>query len=134
MVFPNGSGKRVNMMYPTDFEYWTKLKAFVDHEPVEAITPELRGVLAAIGIVKGQPFKPTTSQKKQLENAVLRAPKMILAQRMVNRPDKRDIYYKGRQWVRIWAAGTAEWMQESYLDVTQRNAFYQSASPMRRPW
>ena len=125
MVFPNGSGKRINMMYPTDYAYWTKLKAFVDYEPVEAITPELRGVLAAIGIIKGQPFAPTAGQKKQLEKAVLRAPKMILAQRMVNRPDKRDLYYKDRQWLRIWAAGTAEWMQESYLDISSRNAFYQ---------
>ena len=33
MQFPNGSGKRVNMMYPTDFTFWEKLKAFVDYEP-----------------------------------------------------------------------------------------------------
>lgn len=31
MEFPNGSGKRVNMMYPTDFSYWEKLKTFVDY-------------------------------------------------------------------------------------------------------
>jgi len=56
MFFPNGSGKRVDMMYPVDNSYWTKLKQFVDYEPVAAIDPELRGVLASIGIVKGQPF------------------------------------------------------------------------------
>src|SRR5918996_4244154 len=39
MEFPNASGVRVNMMYPTDFEYWTKLKEFVDYEPVTAIDP-----------------------------------------------------------------------------------------------
>ena len=43
---------------------------------------------------------------------------MILASRMVNRPDKRDLYYKDRQYLRVWAAGTAEWKQESYLDVS----------------
>ena len=59
MEFPNASGQRVNMMYPVDNTYWTKLKAFVDYEPVTAIDPELRGVLASIGIVKGQPFEPT---------------------------------------------------------------------------
>jgi hypothetical protein len=125
MVFPDAAGKRLNMMYPTDYAYWTKLKAFVDYEPIKAITPELRGVLAAIGIIKGQPFAPTARQKKLLEKAVLMAPKMILAQRMVDRPDKRNLYYKDRQWGRIWAAGTAEWMQESYLDITSRSAFYQ---------
>ncbi len=125
MVFPDAAGKRLNMMYPTDYAYWTKLKAFVDYEPIKAITPELRGVLAAIGIIKGQPFAPTARQKKLLEKAVLMAPKMILAQRMVDRPDKRNLYYKNRQWGRIWAAGTAEWMQESYLDVLARTAFFQ---------
>jgi hypothetical protein len=38
MEFPNASGKRINMMYPTDYAYWTKLKAFVNYEPVEAIS------------------------------------------------------------------------------------------------
>src|SRR5262245_20763329 len=41
MQFPNGSGKRVDMMYPVDNSYWTKLKQFVDYEPVAAIDPEL---------------------------------------------------------------------------------------------
>ena len=59
MQFPNGSGRHVNMMYPTDFVFWEKLKKFIDYEPVEAIDPELRGVLASIGIVKGQPFVPS---------------------------------------------------------------------------
>jgi len=26
MEFPNGSGQRVDMVYPVDNEYWTKLK------------------------------------------------------------------------------------------------------------
>ncbi len=127
MAFPNGSGKRINMMYPTDFSYWEKLKAFVDYEPTEAITPELRGVLASIGIVKGQPFSPTPQQKKLLDKAVKVAPKMILAVRMEPRTDKRDLYYKDRQYVRAWAGATAEWMQDSYLDVNQRAGFFQYA-------
>ena len=127
MQFPNGSGKRVDMMYPVDFTFWEKLKAFVDYEPVAAITPELRGVLASIGIVKDQPFEPSAAEKKLLELAVEKAPRMILALRMQTRADKRDLYYKDRQYVRAWAAATAEWMQESYLDVNQRATFFQYA-------
>lgn len=125
MQFPNGSGKRINMMYPVDFAFWEKLKAFIDEEPVEAIDPELRGVLAAIGIIKGKDFSPSKHEKGLLVKAVERAPKMILASRMVNRADKRDLYYKDRQWQRIWAGATNDWMQESYLDVMTRNGFYQ---------
>jgi len=127
MTFPNGSGKRVDMMYPVDFSYWEKLKKFVDYEPVEAITPELCGVLASIGIIKGQPFELTPTQRKLLEKAVEVAPKMILALRMQTRADKRNLYYKDRQYERAWAGATAEWMQESYLDVNQRATFFQYA-------
>jgi hypothetical protein len=127
MQFPNASGKRVNMMYPTDFSYWEKLKKFVDYEPYDAITPELRGVLASIGIIKDKPFTPTARQKKLLVKAVETAPKMILANRMAGRPDGRDLYYKDRQYIRAWAGATAEFMQESYLDIDQRAGFFQLA-------
>ncbi len=127
MEFPNASGVRVNMMYPTDGEYWTRLKDFVDYEPVSAITPELRGVLATIGIVKGRPFDPSGWQREQLERAVHDAPRMILASAQLGRADKRNLYYEDRQWEQAWAGGTAEWMQESYLDVDARARFFQYA-------
>ncbi|MHA7777659.1 DUF1254 domain-containing protein [Roseibium sp. M-1] len=127
MEFPNASGVRVNMMYPTDFEYWTKLKEFVDYEPVGAIDPELRGVLASIGIVKGKPFEPNDWQREQLEKALVDAPKMILASAQLGREDGRNKYYEDRQWERAWAGGTAEWMQESYLDLGARSRFFQYA-------
>jgi hypothetical protein len=87
----------------------------------------LRGVLASIGIIKGQPFKPTESQKKLLIKAVETAPKMILAMRLIGRPDGRNLYYKDRQYERAWAGGTAEFMQDSYLDIDQRAGFFQYA-------
>lgn len=127
MQFPNGSGKRVRMMYPVDNTYWDKLKAFVDHEPVSAIDAELRGVLASIGIIKGQPFEPTVKQQELLKKAVETAPKMILATRQLGRPDGRELYYNDRQYVNQWAGATSEWLQESYLDVDQRAGFFQIA-------
>lgn len=127
MKFPDASGKRVDMMYPVDHAYWTKLKDFVDYEPVAAIDPELRGVLASIGIEKGKPFEPTADQKKLLKKAVETAPKMILALRQLGRPDGRNKYYKDRQYENAWAGGTADWQQEGYLDVNQRATYFQFA-------
>jgi len=127
MAFPDASGKRINMMYPIDNQYWTKLKEFIDYEPVESIEPETRGVLASIGIIKGQPFEPTQREQAMLQKAIETAPKMILALRQTGREDKRNLYYKDRQWERAWAGATAEWMQESYLDVNQRAGFFQYA-------
>jgi len=127
MQFPNASGKRVNMMYPVDNSYWTKLKTFVDYEPASAIDPELRGVLASIGIIKGQPFNPNTKQQELLKKAVETAPRMILANRQLGRPDGRTRYYSDRQYENVWAGGTAEWLQDGYLDVDQRAAYFQFA-------
>ncbi|WP_227984329.1 DUF1254 domain-containing protein [Nocardia spumae] len=127
MEFPNASGLRVNMMYPTDFSFWTKLKEFVDYEPVAAITPELRGVLASIGIVQNRPFAPTDWQRTQLDRAVIDAPKMILASAQLGRADDRHLYYEDRQWEVAWAGATAEWMQQSYLDIDARARFFQYA-------
>ena len=127
MVFPDGSGKRINMMYPTDNSYWMKLKALVDYEPDSAIDPMLRGTLAAIGIVKGQPFSPTEKQQQLLKKAVETAPKMILATRQLGRPDKRNLYYTDRQWQNAWAGATSEWLQDSYLDFIQRSTYFQVA-------
>src|SRR5215470_1797924 len=91
MQFPNGSGKRIDMMYPVDNAYWTKLKAFVDYEPASAIDPEPRGVLASIGVIKGQPFHPTAKQQELLKKAVETAPKMILATRQLARPRTQSL-------------------------------------------
>jgi hypothetical protein len=115
------------MMYPTDSSYWTKLKEFVDYEPVSAIDPELRGVLASIGIVKGTPFKPTETQQALLQKAVTTAPRMILAMRQLGRTDGRNLYYKDRQYENAWSGATSEHLQETYLDIDQRAAYYQYA-------
>jgi hypothetical protein len=127
MVFPDGSGKHINMMYPTDNSYWTKLKAFVDYEPDSAFDPMVRGVLANIGIVKGQPFAPTDKQQALLKKTVETAPKMILASRQLGRPDKRNLYYTDRQWQNAWAGLTSEWLLDGYLDVVQRSTYFQVA-------
>lgn len=127
MEFPNGSGRRINMMYPVDNTFWTKLKEFVDYEPVNAIDPELRGVLASIGIVKGMPFDPNERQQELLRKAVETAPRMTLALRQLGREDNRNLYYHDRQYERAWAGATNDWMQETYLDTNQRMSFFQYA-------
>lgn len=127
MQFPNGSIDRVNMMYPTDFSYWKKLKAFVDYEPVESIPPEVRGILASIGIIKGQPFAPDAAAKAALTKAVEIAPKMIFAERIGGRADKKDMYYTDRQYFNAWAGTDSEWFRPSYMDVNARAAYLQIA-------
>jgi len=125
MKFPNASNVAVNMMYPTDFSYWEKLKAFVDYEPVEAIAPEVRGILASIGIIKGVPFNPDEQARQSLTRAVETAPKMIYAARVEGRADHADRYYTDRQWLNAWAGADALFFRPTYQDIDQRASFFQ---------
>lgn len=127
MQFPNGSADRVVMMYPTDFSYWEKLKAFVDYEPVSAFSPEESGILASIGIIKGVPFKPDAATKAALTRAVEIAPKMIFAQPIAGRADKKELYYTDRQYFNVWAGADNDWFRPSYRDLDVRAAYFQVA-------
>src|SRR5271167_2566138 len=125
MKFPNASNVAVNMMYPTDFSYWEKLKAFVDYEPVDAIAPETRGILASIGIIKGIPFTPDAQARQTLTRAVETAPKMIFAARVTGRNDANNRYYTDRQWQNAWGGTDAGFFRSTYLDIDQRAQFFQ---------
>jgi len=127
MKFPNASNVPVNMMYPTDFSYWEKLKAFIDYEPVEAIAPEVRGILASIGIIKGVPFNPDAQARQTLTRAVEAAPKMIYANKVAGRADRADRYYTDRQWLNVWAGTDAQFFRPTYQDIDQRAAYFQMA-------
>jgi len=68
--FINMSGNAFNTVLPSDFSYYELLNKIVQEEPIEAIGPEMRGAIAAIGIVKGKPFNPDARMKKLLTEAV----------------------------------------------------------------
>ena len=67
--FVNMSGVSYNTIAPNDFSYFVGLNEVVQAEPIDAIGPEARGLLASIGIVKGQPFAPDDRMKRLLGEA-----------------------------------------------------------------
>ena len=58
MKFPDASGVPVNMLPISDGSAFDQLKQLVDSEGDNLAGPDWLGMLAAIGIVKGQPFTP----------------------------------------------------------------------------
>jgi len=127
MQFPNGSGKRVNMMYPTDFSYWEKLKKYIDYEPVGAFPMEVRGMLASLGIVKGQPFKPSAAAKTAMTAAVELAPKMIYANRIAPGFFLRAPYYDDRKYQNAWSGADANYNMPTFTDIDVRAQYFQYA-------
>ena len=76
MQFPDASNVPVNMLFPSDGSYFQMLSRFIDSEVVETANLDWRGMLAGIGIVKGQPFEPDERTKAILDNAAKTAFKM----------------------------------------------------------
>jgi hypothetical protein len=68
-AFVNMSNKAFNTVFPSDFSYFEILDEIIQEEPIEAISPEVRGEIAAIGIVKGQPSSPNDRMKSLLTEA-----------------------------------------------------------------
>jgi hypothetical protein len=68
--FVEGSKQVMNTLPPTDFSYWNLLDAAIQAEPADALNPEIAGPIAAIGIVKDQPFAPDDRMTKILTEAV----------------------------------------------------------------
>ena len=67
--FVEASGKSFNTIPPNDFSFFEMINANVQQEPADSYDTELAGQLAAIGIVKGKPFKPDARMRKILADA-----------------------------------------------------------------
>jgi len=55
---------------PNDFSFYESLNKLIQEEPIGFLDPVTTGQIAAIGIVKGKPFKPDERMKKILNDAV----------------------------------------------------------------
>ncbi|ART82115.1 hypothetical protein CBP31_05310 [Oceanisphaera profunda] len=67
--FVDFSGTSYNTLVTRGLSFYEGLNQVVQEEPIDAIGPEMRGTLAAIGIKKGQPFKPDARMQKLLIEA-----------------------------------------------------------------
>ena len=52
MNFIDFSGKYVNTVHSNDFSFYNEVNQVIQEEPLEAVNPEVRGLLASIGIQK----------------------------------------------------------------------------------
>jgi hypothetical protein len=70
MEFVNMSGlESYRTIPPNDFSFYESLNNLIQEEPIEFLDPETRGLIASIGIVKGQPFNPDARMRRILSEA-----------------------------------------------------------------
>ena len=100
MKFPDASGVPANMLPISDGSVFNQLKLLVDSEGTNLAGPDSLGMLAAIGIVKGQPFTPDAHTREILDRAAKTAYKtsrVIGFQDVVG--DRSLRIYSDRRWV-----------------------------------
>jgi hypothetical protein len=144
MKYPDASGVAVNMLPISDGSAFDQLKLLVDREGDNLAGPDWLGMLAAIGIVKGQPFNPDAHTREILDRAAktgYKTSRVIGFQETVS--GRSFLQYPDRQWLNPIADGTPanpggpfdlNWHRKdgNYLDLNTRIWFftdYYSISP-----
>jgi len=132
MEFPDASDVPANMLYPQDGGAFDMLARFIEHEYVDPADMEMRGMAAAIGIVKGQPFTPDAHARELLNKAALTATRMghvvaFTPSALV----KNALWYRDRHWLNVFP-GNATFTSDSFNFLDARTCFFTyaySASP-----
>ncbi len=109
MKYPDASGVPANMLPTSDASVFDQLKKLVDSEGANLASSDSLGMLAAIGIVKGQPFAPDAHAREILDRAARTAYKMsrvIGFEEKVSGKSYR--MYPDRRWLNPFADGTPE--------------------------
>jgi hypothetical protein len=127
--FVNFSGVSYNTIAPNDFSYFERLNEVVQEEPLEAIGPEARGLLASIGIVKGQPFEPDERMRRLLGEAAVLG--NATARAITYQPRIGGVFIypdSGSAWTTAYANKNTTFETNGAMDLDARVLFYFNAT------
>lgn len=129
MQFPDASGVPVNMLYPRDSKFFDMLSHFIDSETIDPADVDWRGVLATLGIVKGQPFNPDAHVRSIMDAAAKTGAQMAQTMIYANL-EKRPggLIWPNRRYVDPSRNNAADfnWLDnsKSFLDLDTRSGLY----------
>ena len=130
MQFRSVSGESFNTIHSNDFDFYAEIAAVIEREPVELIEPELRGLLAAVGIHKGRPFQPDDRMKAILVEAA--AVGNATARSIFFHDREPDAYvYPDRRWTTPFVGGDYRWLRDDGLggrNLDARTLFFYVAT------
>ena len=125
MKFPNLSGVPIDGDFPRGFEYFERLADFINYETVSREDFAMRGMLAGLGIVKGQPFKPDARMKAILDKAGQVGFKMAATVDYDYYP--KDKIYPDRMWEQVFIGGSPVFEKDTYRNLDALVAFFHKA-------
>ena len=127
MTFINGSGLYFNTIHSTDYSFYEEVNRVIQEEPADSADPEILGQLAAIGIVRGQPFAPDARMRKILTDAVAVGNATARALSFKSR-DPQMYFYPGKSWFTPFVGGSHEFIQNNVRLLDARTVFFYMAT------
>ena len=126
--FVNLSNKKYNTVHANDFSYYEELNAVIQYEPEGSYDPEIVGMAASVGIVKGEAFEPNERWRNILTEAA--AIGNASSRAILFRPRNESVYfYPGkRQWYSPLAGGSHEFLKKGARMLDDRVAFHYFAT------
>jgi hypothetical protein len=100
-TFVEGSGQAFNTIPPSGLGFFELLDELVQEQPAGSGDIELMGQLAAIGIVKGEPFDPDERMRRILEDAAAVGAATSRALLFDPRASEDLAYYDGSAWLNL---------------------------------
>jgi hypothetical protein len=124
MQFPDASGVPANMLYPQDGTAFDMLSRFINHEYVDLADLYMRGMAAAIGIVKDQPFAPDGKSRALLDQAARTATRMGHVQAYTPTPlVKNHLWYPDRHYINPFPEN-ATFTSDTFSLLDSRTSFF----------
>lgn len=115
------------LKWEDNFQFWEKLHAIIDAEPVVEKFLPMYGLLASIGIEKGKPFAPDAKTKDMLAKAARAGRDQILVSAFAS--DRADrMAWKNRKWEWVGLVpGSAQFETPSGIDLEARDRWFAQA-------
>ena len=115
------SHRPLHSIAPAGFEYWERLAAIVQHEPVEARDRFFMAMLRPLGIEPGKPFAPDPRQRQILTDAAVVG--FDMAQAISVAPRFADVVaYPGTHWERVITVDPAQ-EAATYSELDERTDY-----------
>lgn len=110
-----------NTVHANDFSFYEQVAELVQEEPANALDAERAGQLAAIGIIKGQPFQPDARLTAILEKAAPIA--AGIARVIAYEPRDPDAVLYG-SWRNLFVGGSYEFLRNGARLLDARTQFH----------
>jgi hypothetical protein len=124
-LFINLAEATFNTVHANDFSFYEEVNEIVQAEPVEALDAERAGQLAAIGIVKGQPFEPDERMRGILDQSARIGAGMSRALAYAPRDPGADYY---GSWKQGFVGGSYEFLRNGARLLDARTQFHYIAT------